>query len=200
MMNTIAGEGTNSDGREVTMIVQEKERTDAEMTGMKGTGTTEENPQKSQSLCQILWGNCKNYWLNVTCRDLVPSHWFVHVNIPHNMKNIVNNFKLMFLNIKLMVLFITSQGVGQRQRASQPWRIPGLRPRSEREIYPTQAWHEPPPEAHEKRLVRLTTTLLHRHNWCLLLCKTLNLLWQGWPWWRPIPWRIWFGIWWRRRA
>lgn len=36
MMTMIAGEGTNSDGREVTMTVQERERTGAEMTGMTG--------------------------------------------------------------------------------------------------------------------------------------------------------------------
>lgn len=36
MMSTIAGEGTNSDGREVTMTVQEREKRDAEMTGMTG--------------------------------------------------------------------------------------------------------------------------------------------------------------------
>lgn len=36
MMNTIAGEGTNSDVSEVIMIVQEREKTDAEMTGMTG--------------------------------------------------------------------------------------------------------------------------------------------------------------------
>lgn len=35
-MSTIAGEGTNSDGREATMTVQEREKTDAEMTGMTG--------------------------------------------------------------------------------------------------------------------------------------------------------------------
>lgn len=36
MMNTIAGEGTNSEGREVTMTVHESGKTDAEMNGMKG--------------------------------------------------------------------------------------------------------------------------------------------------------------------
>lgn len=36
MMSTTAGGETSSDGREVIMIVQEKERTDAEMTGMTG--------------------------------------------------------------------------------------------------------------------------------------------------------------------
>lgn len=39
MMSTIAGGGTNSDGREVTMTVQEREKTDAEMTGMTESGT-----------------------------------------------------------------------------------------------------------------------------------------------------------------
>ena len=36
MMSMIEGEGTNSDGREVTMIGPEREKTDAEMTGMTG--------------------------------------------------------------------------------------------------------------------------------------------------------------------
>lgn len=36
MMSTTAGEGTNSDGREVTMTVQERGKTDAEMTGTTG--------------------------------------------------------------------------------------------------------------------------------------------------------------------
>lgn len=36
MMSMIAGEGTNSDGSAVTMTGQERERTDAEMTGMTG--------------------------------------------------------------------------------------------------------------------------------------------------------------------
>ncbi len=36
MMSMIAGEGTNSGEREVTMIVQEREKTDAEMTGTTG--------------------------------------------------------------------------------------------------------------------------------------------------------------------
>lgn len=36
MMSTTAGGETSSDGREVIMIVQEKEKTDAEMTGMTG--------------------------------------------------------------------------------------------------------------------------------------------------------------------
>ena len=36
MTSTIAGEGTNSDGREATMTVQEREKTDAEMTGTTG--------------------------------------------------------------------------------------------------------------------------------------------------------------------
>ena len=36
MMNTTEGEGTSSGEREVTMTAQEKERTDAEMTGMTG--------------------------------------------------------------------------------------------------------------------------------------------------------------------
>lgn len=36
MMSTIAGEGTNSDGREVTTTVQEREKIDAEMTGTTG--------------------------------------------------------------------------------------------------------------------------------------------------------------------
>lgn len=36
MMNTIAEEGINSDGREVIMTVQERGKTDAEMTGMTG--------------------------------------------------------------------------------------------------------------------------------------------------------------------
>lgn len=36
MMSTIAGEGTNSDGREVTTTVQGREKTDAEMTGTTG--------------------------------------------------------------------------------------------------------------------------------------------------------------------
>lgn len=39
MMSTIAGEGTNSDGREVTMTDPEREKTDAEMTGTTGSGT-----------------------------------------------------------------------------------------------------------------------------------------------------------------
>lgn len=36
MMSMIAGEGTNSEGREVTMTVQGREKTDAEMTGTTG--------------------------------------------------------------------------------------------------------------------------------------------------------------------
>lgn len=36
MMSMIAGEGTNSDEREVTMTVQGREKTDAEMIGMTG--------------------------------------------------------------------------------------------------------------------------------------------------------------------
>ena len=36
MMNTIAEEGTSLDGREVTMTVQEREKTDAGMTGTTG--------------------------------------------------------------------------------------------------------------------------------------------------------------------
>lgn len=36
MMNMIEGEGTNSDGREVTMIGPEREKTDAEMIGTTG--------------------------------------------------------------------------------------------------------------------------------------------------------------------
>lgn len=36
MTNTIAGGGTNSDEREVTMTAPEKEKTVAEMTGMRG--------------------------------------------------------------------------------------------------------------------------------------------------------------------
>lgn len=36
MMSTIAGEGTNSDGREVTTTAQEREKTDAGMTGTTG--------------------------------------------------------------------------------------------------------------------------------------------------------------------
>lgn len=37
MMSMTAGEGTNLEGREVTMIVHESGKTDAEMNGMKGT-------------------------------------------------------------------------------------------------------------------------------------------------------------------
>ena len=36
MMSTIAEEGTNSEGREVTMTGHESGRTDAEMNGMRG--------------------------------------------------------------------------------------------------------------------------------------------------------------------
>lgn len=36
MMSTIAGEGTNSEGREVTTTVHESGKTDAGMNGMKG--------------------------------------------------------------------------------------------------------------------------------------------------------------------
>ena len=36
MMSTIAGEGTNSEGKEVTTTVRERETTGAEMTGTTG--------------------------------------------------------------------------------------------------------------------------------------------------------------------
>lgn len=48
-MSTIAGEGTNSDGREVTMTVQEREKRDAEMTGMTGSGTGAGNGVAAES-------------------------------------------------------------------------------------------------------------------------------------------------------
>lgn len=43
MMSMIVGEGTNSDGREVTMTVQGREKRDAEMTGMTGKKVTRES-------------------------------------------------------------------------------------------------------------------------------------------------------------
>lgn len=44
MMTTIAGEETNSDGREATMTAQERERTDGETTGMTGAKVQRQAP------------------------------------------------------------------------------------------------------------------------------------------------------------
>ena len=49
MMSMIAGEGTNSDGREVTMTAQEREKTDAEMTGMTGKKNRRGKAQRTSS-------------------------------------------------------------------------------------------------------------------------------------------------------
>ena len=58
-MSTIAGEGTNSDGREVTMTAQEREKTDAEMTG-----TTGKKERCSVSLKQDSGDKCLfNYYI-----------------------------------------------------------------------------------------------------------------------------------------
>lgn len=35
---------------------------------------------------------------------------------------------------------------------------------------------------------------------CICCClRSFIYPWQGWPWWRPLPWGIWLGLWrWRR--
>lgn len=67
MMSTIAGGGTNSDGREVTMTVQEREKTDAEMTGM--TGKKDRCGEDCLSVCQ------DSVKPNADIISLVFSHW-----------------------------------------------------------------------------------------------------------------------------
>lgn len=53
-MNTIAGEETNSDGREVIMIAPEKERIDAEMTGTTGMTVMKNNIVLNSVLTPLL--------------------------------------------------------------------------------------------------------------------------------------------------
>lgn len=50
MMSMIVGEGTNLDGRGVTMTGLERGRIDAEMTGMTGSGIEEENGEVVESI------------------------------------------------------------------------------------------------------------------------------------------------------
>lgn len=49
MMSTIADEGTNSDGREVTTTAQESEKTDAGMIGT--TGKEKKNVEETAFIC-----------------------------------------------------------------------------------------------------------------------------------------------------
>lgn len=101
---------------------------------------------------------------------------------------------------KSCFLFSMPQGVGQGQGAPKSRWIPRLRPRSQREILPIQTRHESPTETHEKRLVRLITALLTNSPAGFSSYSVCIVSWQGWPWWRPIPWGVWLRIWWWRRA
>lgn len=54
MMSMIVGEGTNLDGKGVTMIGLEKEMRDVEMTGMIGSGTEEEGNAGAEESTEIM--------------------------------------------------------------------------------------------------------------------------------------------------
>lgn len=62
MMSMIAGEETNLEEREVTMTVREREKTDAEMIGMRGKKAVSHRQHSSQS-CSFHHDGTKQHFI-----------------------------------------------------------------------------------------------------------------------------------------
>lgn len=178
MTSTIAGEGTNSDGREVTMTAQEREKTDAEMTGT--TGKTRDTT-RIQIKCHLTtsypakWRHFSNLEIDVCFIWVFISYFmlFPILTYPGSGTGAGNGATVESTEIMTEVVGRDSP------RQGMTW-VPNR-----------NAWEE----TGEIRSNTNTWSL-----WLVFAVAQYCLSCQGWPWRRSLPWGIWLGLWWWRRA
>lgn len=120
MMSTIAGEGTNSDGREATMTGQEREKTDAEMTGTTGK---KEMWEKLRGLSVKQDSAIPHEDLSSSTNLQDATKWWLSGALTLSATEFGDNI---CFNFNVYLLKSTFQRVGQGQGTTQPWRVSGL--------------------------------------------------------------------------